>query len=226
VEPAATLGGLCGSVRHPATGELYCPYGTHVFATSDERVWRYVTGLTPFTFYRHTVYGVVGGRATRADADRASGDPRLLRRPHRRQAGTGAGSRRHPRLPWPADQDRAGRGVCGLRPAPVRDVRARYVSKQWSVSPAHLAAEVLTERFTIRRRLVTVRTPPRSRSWRAVPPTPCSPNGPAAGRQPRSVHPGRKRDELYQNMAATVGAALDLAAGLTCRYDLTRVEAR
>src|SRR5699024_1478667 len=43
------------------TGTEVHRYGAHLFHTSNERVWEYVTRFTNFTSYQHRVYTTVGG---------------------------------------------------------------------------------------------------------------------------------------------------------------------
>lgn len=49
------LGGNAHSSVDEATGIEVHRYGSHIFHTSNERVWDYVTRFTAFTGYRHTV---------------------------------------------------------------------------------------------------------------------------------------------------------------------------
>lgn len=148
-EQTATVGGLCGSMRHPVTGEEYCPYGTHVFATSNERVWRYVTALTPFTTYRHTVYGSIGGRLVPMPIGLAAiracyGDHVDPKQARQLVAGDTAAYRGHPTA---TVRDTA---LAAFGPRLYEMFVRGYVTKQWNIDPAELASEVLTERFTIR----------------------------------------------------------------------------
>jgi UDP-galactopyranose mutase len=49
------IGGNCWSEIDPETGVEYHKYGSHIFHTSDEAVWNYVTRFSAFNEYRHTV---------------------------------------------------------------------------------------------------------------------------------------------------------------------------
>lgn len=53
-----------GGQLHGATanGVMYEPHGAHIFHTSDEEVWRFVTGHVPMLPYRHRVLTEVQGR--------------------------------------------------------------------------------------------------------------------------------------------------------------------
>jgi UDP-galactopyranose mutase len=61
VERREHLGGNAFSYLDPATGIEVHRYGTHIFHTSNEKVWDYVTRFTPFTDYEHRVYTTCRG---------------------------------------------------------------------------------------------------------------------------------------------------------------------
>jgi UDP-galactopyranose mutase len=61
VERRDHLGGNAYSYVDATTGIEVHRYGTHVFHTSNERVWDYVTRFTRFTDYRHRVYTTCRG---------------------------------------------------------------------------------------------------------------------------------------------------------------------
>src|SRR6185436_2123906 len=50
------LGGNAYSEAEPETGIEVHKYGAHLFHTSNQRVWDYVTRFTEFTGYQHQVY--------------------------------------------------------------------------------------------------------------------------------------------------------------------------
>lgn len=56
------LGGNAWSERDADTGIEVHRYGSHLFHTDNERVWRYVNGFTAFTSYEHRVFCVSKGR--------------------------------------------------------------------------------------------------------------------------------------------------------------------
>jgi len=56
------LGGNAYSEPEPATGIEVHRYGAHLFHTSNERVWQYVSRFTDFTGYQHRVFSVVKDR--------------------------------------------------------------------------------------------------------------------------------------------------------------------
>lgn len=62
VDRRAHLGGNAFSEFEPETGIEVHRYGSHLFHTSNERVWHYVNQFTDFTDYRHTVWTTHRGR--------------------------------------------------------------------------------------------------------------------------------------------------------------------
>ncbi|GAA0969461.1 UDP-galactopyranose mutase [Nocardioides aquaticus] len=56
------LGGNAYSEKDPETGIEVHKYGTHLFHTSNERVWEYVNRFTDFTAYQHRVFGKYQGQ--------------------------------------------------------------------------------------------------------------------------------------------------------------------
>lgn len=55
IEKRNHIGGNCYSKRDPETGIEYHAYGTHIFHTSDDKVWNYINRFTEFNSYRHQV---------------------------------------------------------------------------------------------------------------------------------------------------------------------------
>ena len=49
------IGGNCYSEINEETGIEYHKYGTHIFHTSDEKVWKYINRFTEFNSYYHQV---------------------------------------------------------------------------------------------------------------------------------------------------------------------------
>ncbi|MGA8848105.1 MAG: UDP-galactopyranose mutase [Nocardioides sp.] len=59
VERRYHLGGNAYSEKDPETGIEVHKYGTHLFHTSNKKVWDYVTKFTDFTGYQHRVFAKV-----------------------------------------------------------------------------------------------------------------------------------------------------------------------
>ncbi len=62
IERRYHLGGNAYSEIDPETGIEVHKYGTHLFHTSNQRVWDYVNRFTTFTSYRHRVFGKYQGQ--------------------------------------------------------------------------------------------------------------------------------------------------------------------
>jgi UDP-galactopyranose mutase len=56
VEKRSDIGGNAFSYLDPTTGIEIHKYGSHLFHTSNEKVWEYVNRFTKFTDYRHRVF--------------------------------------------------------------------------------------------------------------------------------------------------------------------------
>ncbi len=56
------IGGNCYSEIESETGIEFHKYGTHIFHTSKEKVWRYIQGFTSFNGYRHQVLSSYKGK--------------------------------------------------------------------------------------------------------------------------------------------------------------------
>ncbi len=62
IEKRDHIGGNCYSAVDPATGIEYHRYGTHIFHTSNEKVWNYIRRYTTFNSYRHKVLSCYNDR--------------------------------------------------------------------------------------------------------------------------------------------------------------------
>jgi UDP-galactopyranose mutase len=62
IERRYHLGGNAYSEIDPETGIEVHKYGTHLFHTSNTRVWEYVNRFTTFTNYQHRVFGQYDGQ--------------------------------------------------------------------------------------------------------------------------------------------------------------------
>jgi UDP-galactopyranose mutase len=62
LERRTHIGGNCYSERDSSTGIEYHKYGSHLFHTNSEEVWRYLHRFSSFTNYRHRVLTVHKGQ--------------------------------------------------------------------------------------------------------------------------------------------------------------------
>jgi len=58
IDKRSHLGGNCYSEIDDETGIEFHKYGTHIFHTSNEKVWNYINRFTSFNGYRHQVLAV------------------------------------------------------------------------------------------------------------------------------------------------------------------------
>lgn len=63
IEKRSHIGGNAFSQPEPETGIEVHQYGAHLFHTSNQRVWDYVTKFTKFTDYQHRVFAMHDGKA-------------------------------------------------------------------------------------------------------------------------------------------------------------------
>jgi UDP-galactopyranose mutase len=62
IEKRDHIGGNCYSKEDPATGIEYHRYGSHIFHTSNEKVWNYIRKFTSFNSYQHRVLSSYKGQ--------------------------------------------------------------------------------------------------------------------------------------------------------------------
>lgn len=142
IEKRDRIGGNASSSPDPATGIEVHRYGSHLFHTSNERVWDYVRRFTDFTDYRHRVYTNYRGEVypmpinlgTINQFFRAAYSPERAREVIREQAAELEGRQ-------PTNLDEKGISLLG-RPLYEAFVRG-YTAKQWQTDPRNLPASVI-----------------------------------------------------------------------------------
>ncbi|WP_405908739.1 UDP-galactopyranose mutase [Streptomyces sp. NBC_00828] len=148
VEREHHLGGLCWSRRDPQTGVEYNPYGTHVMATSDPRVWEWITGRVRMVAYTHTVHAAVAGRLVPLPLGLEAIEAAYGRRMSPEQAQDAVERDAAPYFHAPADSVRT-LALAQVGPRLYEMFVRGYVTAQWGADPADLAPEVFAERFGI-----------------------------------------------------------------------------
>ena len=134
------IGGNAHSYPEQSTGIEVHQYGAHLFHTSNERVWQYVSRFTGFTDYRHTVLANHGGEIFSLPINlgtinqflRAALSPQQAREWVESQAALATG----------ADnlEDRA----ISLIGAPLYEAFIKgYTAKQWQTDPRMLPAAII-----------------------------------------------------------------------------------
>jgi len=142
MEKREHIGGNAYSSPDPVTGIEVHRYGSHLFHTSNERVWDYVRRFTDFTDYRHRVYTNHRGEVypmpinlgTINQFFRAAYSPEQAREVIREQASELEGCE-------PTNLDEKGVSLVG-RPLYEAFVRG-YTAKQWQTDPRDLPASVI-----------------------------------------------------------------------------------
>ncbi|MEU9984705.1 UDP-galactopyranose mutase [Streptomyces sp. NPDC050856] len=143
LERRAHLGGNAYSEPDPATGIEVHAYGSHLFHTSNARVWEYANRFTTFTGYQHRVHTVVGGRVFPMPINLGTicayfgrhmgpDEARALVAEQAREATRGRA----------ANLEQKAISLIG-RPLYEAFVRG-YTHKQWQTDPTELAAEIIT----------------------------------------------------------------------------------
>jgi len=143
VERRKHLGGNAYSEFEPETGIEVHTYGSHLFHTSNARVWEYVNRFTSFNDYRHTVLTNHAGRifplpvslATICDFYGQAFTPDEARALIAAQAAAEG-------ITAPANLQEKAISLIG-RPLYEAFIRG-YTAKQWQTDPKELPAEIIT----------------------------------------------------------------------------------
>ena len=143
------LGGNAWSEPEPSTGIEVHTYGSHIFHTSNARVWDYVNRFSAFNDYRHHVWTVHRGQAypmpiglaTMSAFFGRAMSPDAARALVAEQAAEVTGA--------PTDLESKAISLIG-RPLYEAFIRG-YTAKQWQTDPRELPARIITRlpvRFT------------------------------------------------------------------------------
>ncbi|MCX4976463.1 UDP-galactopyranose mutase [Streptomyces sp. NBC_00620] len=148
IEREHHLGGLCWSKRDAHTGVEYNPYGTHVVATSDPRVWGWITSRVRMVVYEHTVHAAVAGQLVPLPLGLEAIEAAYGRKLSPDQARATVEADAAPYRDGPVDSVRdLALAQVGTR---LYETFVRgYVSAQWGTDPAQLSPEVFADRFGI-----------------------------------------------------------------------------
>ncbi len=143
LERRSHLGGNAWSEPEPETGIEVHTYGSHIFHTSNERVWDYVTRFGAFNDYRHHVWTVHAGRvypmpiglATMTQFFGRHLSPAQARELVSQQAGELGGA-------TPGNLEEKAISLIG-RPLYEAFIRG-YTAKQWQTDPRELPAGIIS----------------------------------------------------------------------------------
>lgn len=149
IERRDHVGGNAHSYVEPSTGIEVHQYGSHIFHTSNERVWDYVTRFTRFTGYRHRVVTDHAGRAYPMPINLATMSQFFSRRLAPADARRLLDEHRSDAAQQPANLEEQAIAMVG-RPLYEAFIRG-YTTKQWQRDPRELPADVIRRipvRFT------------------------------------------------------------------------------
>ena len=141
VEKRSHIGGNCHSSIDEITGVECHRYGSHIFHTSDEKVWSYINKFSSFTDYRHKVITVSDGQVyfmpinlkTLCDVARKALTPTEAREMLET-------ARRDPDTAHNLEE----KAIALIGPELYRKFIRGYTLKQWNKDPRELPAEIIT----------------------------------------------------------------------------------
>jgi UDP-galactopyranose mutase len=143
LERRSHLGGNAYSEVDPETGIEVHVYGTHLFHTSNQKVWDYVTRFTTFTGYQHRVFARYQGQVYSFPMNLAlinqffgkSHTPDEARALIAEQAGEFE----------TADASNLEEKAISLIGRPLYEAFVKgYTAKQWQTDPTELSADIIT----------------------------------------------------------------------------------
>lgn len=143
IDKRSHLGGNCHSEAEPETGiECHC-YGSHIFHTSDPKVWNYLNRFCCFNSYRHKVLTTCGERVYQMPINLGTIEAFYGRRLTSSQARALIESEvAREGITDPGNLEEKGISLIG-RPLYQALIRG-YTLKQWETDPQELPAEVIT----------------------------------------------------------------------------------
>jgi UDP-galactopyranose mutase len=138
----AHIGGNAYSEEDPDSGIEVHRYGTHIFHTNSETVWRYLQRFTEFTGYRHRVFTVAQGRLYSMPINLATVCAAFGRvmTPLEAKAAIAAEADAHGATAAQNLEDKAIASVGRT----LYDLLIRgYTQKQWQTEPKELSADII-----------------------------------------------------------------------------------
>jgi UDP-galactopyranose mutase len=149
LERRAHLGGNAWSEPEPSTGIEVHTYGSHIFHTSNQRVWDYVNRFGSFNDYRHHVWTVHKGQVFPMPIGLATISQFLGRHVTPAEARAMVAEQAQELTGTPANLEEKAISLIG-RPLYEAFIRG-YTAKQWQTDPRDLPSRIITRlpvRFT------------------------------------------------------------------------------
>ncbi len=143
IERRRHLGGNAWSEIDPQTGIEVHRYGSHLFHTSNEDVWRYVNRFTAFTRYEHRVFTVSGERVFPMPINLATICAFYGRHLTPAQARELIRSEAAPYAADGAGESLEQRALATIGPRLYDALVRGYTAKQWQTDPRELPGSVI-----------------------------------------------------------------------------------
>jgi UDP-galactopyranose mutase len=141
IEKRAHIGGNCYSTTDRETGIEYHRYGTHIFHTSNEKVWNYIRRFTNFNSYRHKVLSHHKGQTYPFPVNLATINQFYCRSLKPYEVEDFLASVRQPQ-PQPVADNFEAQVIAQLGPELYEAFFRHYTIKQWQLDPRDLPAAV------------------------------------------------------------------------------------
>lgn len=137
------LGGNAYSEFEPETGIEVHKYGTHLFHTSNERVWEYVNRFTAFTNYQHKVFGKYQGQVYSLPMNLALINS-FFGKSHTPDEARALIAEQSSEIAT-ADAKNLEEKAISLIGRPLYEAFIKgYTAKQWQTDPTELSADIIT----------------------------------------------------------------------------------
>ncbi|CAA9343185.1 MAG: UDP-galactopyranose mutase [uncultured Nocardioidaceae bacterium] len=143
LERRTHIGGNAYSEIDPETGIEVHVYGTHLFHTSNERVWEYVNRFTDFTGYQHRVFAKYQGQVYSFPMNLALIN-QFFGRSHTPDEARALIAEQASEIET-ADAQNLEEKAISLIGRPLYEAFVRgYTAKQWQTDPKELSADIIT----------------------------------------------------------------------------------
>jgi len=135
------FGGNCYSEIDDKTGILYHKYGTHIFHTSNKRVWNYIKNFTEFNSYRHQVLSVYKNKIYQMPINLETINSFFNKnfRPKDAEKFLKQITKKHTKKSYNNFEDKA---LCQIGEKLYKAFVKNYTIKQWNQNPRKLPASI------------------------------------------------------------------------------------